>query len=332
MALSYIKAIEYYLPELINYNCPEDQMTHKIGIYSKHIAGENEFASDLACKAAEKLFESGVVKDEIDFLLYCTQSPDYFLPTTACLLQQRLGLPISCGALDFNLGCSGYVYGLSLAKGLIESGQARNVLLITSETYSKFVNPKDRTVHLLFGDGAAATLISVSDDNKSGINNFIFGTDGRGAEKLIVPAGGMRQPINEETSIEVEDKSGNIRSKNNLYMDGREVYKFAVREVPKAIEELLKKENATVEDYDYFVFHQANQYMMESLRERMEISQSKFSVQLGDCGNTVSASIPIALKRESLSGNIKSGDRIMLVGFGVGYSWSACSVVWSGLI
>lgn len=330
MVFSYIKAIECYLPELIDYNCQEDKMTHKIGIFSKHIAAENEYASDLACKAAEKLFESGIDKDEIDFLLYCTQSPDYFLPTTACLLQDRLGLSTRCGALDFNLGCSGFVYGLSLAKGLIESRQAKNVLLITSETYSKFINPKDRTVRLLFGDGAAATLISAAEDGTSGINNFIFGTDGRGAEKLIVPAGGMRQPINEETSIEVEDKSGNFRSKNNLYMDGREVYKFAIREVPKAIEELLKKENTTLEDYDYFVFHQANQYMMESLRERLEIPQSKFSVQLGDCGNTVCASIPIALKKESLAGNINRGDRIMLVGFGVGYSWSACSVVWNG--
>lgn len=332
MGLSYIKAIEYYLPEIIDYNCPEDRMTHKIGIYSKHVASENEYASDLACKAAEKLFESGINKDEINFLLYCTQSPDYFLPTTACLLQDRLGLPTRCGALDYNLGCSGFVYGLSLAKGLIESGQAGNVLLITSETYSKFINAKDRTVRLLFGDGAAATLISKSENGTSGINNFIFGTDGRGAEKLIVPAGGMRQPINDETSKEVEDKSGNIRSKNNLYMDGREVYKFAVREVPKAIGELLKKDNKTIEDYDYFVFHQANRYMMESLRERLEIPQSKFSVQLGDCGNTVSATIPIALKRESVAGNIKSGDRIMLVGFGVGYSWSACSVVWNGQV
>lgn len=330
MVLSYIKAIEYYLPESIDYNCPEDQMTHKIGIYSKHIAAKDEYASDLACKAAEKLFESGIDKNEVDFLLYCTQSPDYYLPTTACLLQDRLGLPTQCGALDFNLGCSGFVYGLSLAKGLIETGQAGNVLLITSEAYSKFINPKDRTVRLLFGDGAAATLVSKSKNGSSCINNFIFGTDGRGAEKLIVPAGGMRQPINDETSKEVEDKSGNVRSKNNLYMDGREVYKFAVREVPKAIEKLLNKENTTIQDYDYFVFHQANQYMMESLRERLEIPQSKFSVQLGDCGNTVCASIPIALKRESLSGNIKSGDRIMLVGFGVGYSWSACSLVWNG--
>lgn len=329
MTSGYIKAIEYYLPEIIDYNDSEDHMTKKIGIYSKRIAAADEYASDLACKAAEKLFESGIDKNEIDYLLYCTQSPDYYLPTTACLIQERLGLPRSCGALDFNLGCSGFVYGLSLAQGLIVSGQASNILLITSETYSKFVNPKDRTVHLLFGDAAAATLISKSETGEPYIGNFIFGTDGRGAEKLIVPAGGLRRPISAQTSIEIEDESGNIRSQNNLYMNGKEVYKFALNEVPKAIEGLLIKENRDIDDYDYFVFHQANYYMMNSLRKKLKISEEKFSVQMEDCGNTVSASIPIALKRECLSGGIKNGDRVMLVGFGVGYSWSACSIIWN---
>ncbi len=330
MANSYIKAIEYYLPEGIEYNDPQDHMTKKIGINSKHIAAANEYASDLACRAAEKLFESGIDKTEIDFILYCTQSPDYYLPTTACLIQERLGLPRSCGALDFNLGCSGFIYGLSLAKGLIASKQAKNILLITSETYSKFVNPKDRSVHLLFGDAAAATLILRTENGESYIDNFIFGTDGRGAEKLIVPAGGLRNPVSPQTSVEKEDEFGNIRSQNNLYMHGKDVYKFALREVPKAIDELLKKENRELEDYDYFVFHQANFFMMDSLRKKLKIPENKFSVQLEDCGNTVSATIPIALKRESLAGNIKKGDRIMLVGFGVGYSWSACSIVWNG--
>lgn len=326
----YIRAIDYYLPESIEYNDPEDSMTIKIGIYSKHIASENEFASDIACEAAGKLFQSGIDKNEIDFLLYCTQSPDYFLPTTACMLQERIGLSRQCGALDFNLGCSGFVYGLSLAKGLIESGQANNVLLITSETYSKFINPRDRNVHLLFGDAAAAAVISKTVTQKSFIDNFVFGTDGTGAQKLMVPAGGLRRPVNEETSIEKEDRYGNIRSKNNLYMDGREVYKFAINEVPKAIDRLLQKENRTLEDYDFFVFHQANYFMMESLRKKINIPEGKFSVQMEDCGNTVSATIPIALKREYLAGNIKDGDRIMLVGFGVGYSWAACSIVWRG--
>ncbi|HWI55034.1 MAG TPA: ketoacyl-ACP synthase III [Desulfobacteria bacterium] len=330
MTNAYIRAIEYYLPEGIEYNDPQDYMTKKIGIYSKHIAAVDEYASDMACRASEKLFESGIDRTEIDYLLYCTQSPDYYLPTTACLIQERLGLTTRCGALDFNLGCSGFVYGLSMAKGLVVSGQVNNVLLITSETYSKFVNRRDRSVNLLFGDAAAAALISKTETGESYIGSFIFGTDGRGGEKLIVQAGGLRNPASVETSVEIEDERGNFRSQNNLFMSGKEVYKFALREVPKAIDELLHKENRTLADYDYFVFHQANLFMMDSLRQRLDIPEGKFSVQMEDCGNTVSASIPIALKRDYLCGNIKKGDRIMLVGFGVGYSWSACSIVWNG--
>jgi 3-oxoacyl-[acyl-carrier-protein] synthase III len=325
---SYIKAIEYYLPDFKEYNNADDRLTKKIGIFSKHIAAKDEFASDLAIRAAMKLFDAGIDKNEVDFLLYCTQSPDYFLPTTACILQEKLGLPRSCGSLDFNLGCSGFVYGLSLAKGLIESGQATNILLITSETYSKFIHPKDKSVQPLFGDAAAATLISKTESEKSCIHSFVFGTDGRGAENLIVNAGGMRQPITAETSLEIEDESGNIRSQNNLFMNGIEIFKFAMKEVPLTLNKLLEKENSTLNDYDYFVFHQANYYMMESLRNNLKIPKDKFAVQLEDCGNTVSSTIPIALKRECLSGKINHGDRIILVGFGVGYSWSACSIIW----
>jgi len=194
---SYIKAIDYYVPEIKDENDPNDRLTAKIGIYVKNIAAENEYASDLAVAAASKLFTSGKCDpSEIDFLLYCTQSPDYYLPTTACLLQDRLGLSTSCGALDINLGCSGYIYGLSLAKGLVETGMAKNVLLITSDTYSKYINPLDRSVKLLFGDATTATLISLEDNaDSSKIGPFIFGTDGRGAEELIVPAGGLREPL-----------------------------------------------------------------------------------------------------------------------------------------
>jgi 3-oxoacyl-[acyl-carrier-protein] synthase-3 len=325
---SYIKAIEYYLPDIKEFNNAEDRLTKKIGIFSKHIAANDEFASDLGVKAAEKLFDNGIDKSDVDFILYCTQSPDYFLPTTACILQERLGLPRTSGAMDFNLGCSGFVYGLSLAKGLIESGQATNILLITSETYSKFIHPKDKSVQPLFGDAAAATLISRKESEKSCIQSFVFGTDGRGSENLIVTAGGMRQPITSNTSLEIEDELGNIRSQNNLFMNGIEIFKFAMKEVPLAVNKLLEKENTTLEDYDHFVFHQANYYMLESLRSNMKIPKDKFVVNLGDCGNTVSSTIPIALKREVLSGKIKHGDRIILVGFGVGYSWSACSIHW----
>lgn len=321
-----IQAIEYHFPKKRMLNDPTNRLTKKLGISARYIADKDETASDLAIQAAEKLFENGVCKrSEIDFLLFCTQTPDYILPTTACIIQEKLKLPTNCGALDFNLGCSGFVYGLSLAKGLIESGQAKKVLLLTADSYSKLINEHDISTSLLFGDAAAATLITESSD----VNNlgpFVFGTDGRGAKDLIVYAGGFREPMHTAASIEYEDEKGNVRSRSNLYMNGSEVFNFAMREVPKAIDELLAKENTTLDDYDYFIFHQANKYMLEALRRRINIDKNKFSIQLDDCGNTVSSTIPIALKKEMELGQIKNGDKILLVGFGVGLSWSVTSI------
>lgn len=321
-----IQAIEYHFPKKQILNDPTNKLTKKLGISSRYIVDKDETASDLAIQAAEKLFETGICnKSEIDFLLFCTQTPDYILPTTACIIQEKLKLPTNCGALDFNLGCSGFIYGLSLAKGLIESGQAKKVLLLTADTYSKLINENDISTSLLFGDAAAATLITKSSD----INNlgpFIFGTDGGGAEDLIVYAGGSREPMNAEALIEYEDEKGNRRSRSNLYMNGSGVFNFAMREVPKAIDGLLTKDNTTLNDYDYFIFHQANKYMLEALRRRIKIDKNKFSIQLDDCGNTVSSTIPIALKKEMELGNIKDGNKILLVGFGVGLSWSVTSI------
>lgn len=331
MKKGYIKGIEYYLPELIDHNDINDRSTKKIGISEKRIASSNEFASDLAFKAALKLFEKGIcTPNEVEFLLYCTQSPDYYLPTTACILQDRLNLPKSVGALDFNLGCSGYVYGLSLAKGLIETGMVSNVLLITSDTYSKYINSKDRTVRPIFGDGASATFISCQDSNIDLIGPFVFGTDGKGAENLIVPAGGLRQPQTLETSKEIEDQFGNARSANNLYMNGPEIFNFTLREIPAVIEEILYKLNKTLDDINFMVFHQANAFMLEHLRIKLNIPAEKFSAQVSTCGNTVSSSIPIAMRNELDNNKVQIGDSLLLVGFGVGYSWSACQIIYMG--
>lgn len=320
-----IKEIEYYFPENRVFNDSENRTTKKIGISSKYIAAENETALDLAIKAAEKIFENGVNrKEEIDFLLFCTQSPDYILPTSACIIQEKLGLPTSCGALDFNLGCSGFIYGLSLAKGLITSNQATNVLLLTADTYSKYIDETDLSTALLFGDGAAATLITKSDDDC--IGEFVFGTDGSGANNLIIYSGAAREPFASNGDTKFEDGRGQIRNKTDLYMNGPEVFNFAMREVPESIYSLLEKEHKTITDYDYFVFHQANQYMLNALRKRLEIDVNKFSIQMSDCGNTVSATIPIALKREIEEGKIKDGHTILLAGFGVGLSWASCSL------
>ncbi|WP_340394763.1 ketoacyl-ACP synthase III [Paenibacillus sp. FSL E2-0177] len=323
-----IKGIEYYLPEQTELNNSGDKLTDKIGINQRHIAKKDEFASDLGIAAANILFEkNNISRTDVDYLIYCTQSPEYYLPSTACILQDKLGLSTSIGALDVNLGCSGYVYGLSLAKALIQTGQAKNVLFITADTYSKFINNQDRSVKPLFGDGATATLLSES-SSIYGLQSFVFGTDGTGMNNLIVPAGGLRNPISEFNLQEEIDSFGNVRSNSNLYMNGPEIFNFSLREVPKSINELMEKEGFSIEDYDFFVFHQANQFMLEYLRKKLKIESDKFSIQVNDCGNTVSSSIPIALKRELLNGKIKKGDRVMMVGFGVGYSWAATSIVW----
>jgi 3-oxoacyl-[acyl-carrier-protein] synthase-3 len=304
-----------------------DRIAEKTGIRSRRIAAADECASDLGVAACRKLFASGVCRaDAIDFLLFCTQSPDHFLPTTACLMQERLGLPTHAGALDFNLGCSGYVYGLGLAKGLVETGQARNVLLVTAETYSKHIHPGDRSVRTLFGDAAAATLVNAGDG--AGIGPLVYGTDGRGGGNLIVPTGGMRRPRTGGTAPAQADGQGHLRSADHLFMDGPELFSFTLKAVPALVAAMLERAGATLDSVDHFVFHQANQYMLESLRRKIRIPRDKFLTGFEHCGNTVSSSIPIVLEAKAAQGLFRAGQRLMLVGFGVGYSWGAALVEW----
>jgi len=337
-AYAAIREIAYILPEhrLTNEELaslypewPAAKIEEKLGIVERHVARDAECASDLAFAAAQQLFGSGACDPRhIDFVLLCTQSPDYLLPTTACLLQHRLNIPTTAGALDINLGCSGYVYGLGLAKGLIETKQARAVLLITAETYSKFIHPGDKSVRTLFGDGAAATLICSIDSTEDMIGPFVYGTDGAGAGNLIVPTGGMRASVVPDAEV-VEDESGNYRTVNNLYMNGPEIFNFTLRVVPKAIEQVLCESGKNIDDIDLFVFHQANKYMLDYLRRKLALPAEKFVVAMTHCGNTVSSSIPIALAITKQQGKLLPGMTLMLVGFGVGYSWGATIVKWN---
>jgi 3-oxoacyl-[acyl-carrier-protein] synthase-3 len=304
-----------------------EKIEDKTGISKRHIAAEGECSSDLAIAAAQKLFASGAARaSEIDFLLFCTQSPDYFLPTTACLIQSALGIPPTAGALDFNLGCSGFVYGLGLAKGLIETGQARNVLLLTAETYSKFIHPRDRSVRTIFGDAAAATLIHADEGAEEAVGPFVYGTDGSGAKNLIVPRGGMRDRCGSSHSAQNSRAGG--RGPENLYMNGAELFSFTMKEVPASVNALLARTGTTLAEYDLFVFHQANRYMLEHLRKSMTIPEDRFYLGMEHCGNTVSSTIPIALKNAVDEGRLKPGARVMLAGFGVGYSWSTTRLIW----
>lgn len=289
----------------------------KVGIINRYWVDEKETAFDLAKKACEKLFKK-IKKEEVDYILFCTQSPEYFLPTTACVLQNHLGLRNDIGALDFNLGCSGYVYGIGMAKGLINSGQAKNVLLVTAETYSKYLHPNDRSNRAIFGDAAAATLISFSD--KEYVGEFLFGTDGSGFDKLIVKNGCSNSPFNPEAA-EVNYGSNNIYTDNHLYMNGPEVFNFTSEVIPNFTKEVLAKNKKEISDITQFIFHQANSFMLNFIRKRLKIDNDSFYINLEDGGNTVSCTIPIALKRYS-ENNEYINQEIAIVGFGVGLSWA----------
>lgn len=295
----------------------------KTGIESRHIASENETAGDLGAIAAERLLDSGLVeRSVVDFLILVTETPDYLIPPTACVMQERLGLKKSCGAFDINLGCSGFVYGLAVAKGLVDTGIARNVLLVTADTYSKHINELDKSTRTIFGDAAAATLVGVGGMQ---IGEFDLGTDGGGEGLLRIPAGGARRPRDAWTSIE-QEVEGNVRSAENLYMDGTGVFEFTIREVPESVRRLLELEDLNKKDVDLFVFHQANRYMLDFLRRVMRLDEERCYVNMADTGNTVSASIPIALKRAIEDGSLRSGMTVVLCGFGVGLSWGATTI------
>jgi 3-oxoacyl-[acyl-carrier-protein] synthase-3 len=329
-----IKDIAVYLPETVLGNdelaklypeWPAEKILEKTGINERRIAGKTQTAGDMAYEATCNLFAQGqVTAKDVDFIILCTQAPDYVLPTTACLLQDRLNISRHAGALDINLGCSGFVYGLSLAKGLIETGAARCVLLLTSDTYSKYIHPLDKSVRTLFGDAAAATAIVASESTNEAIGPFVFGTDGSGAKNLIVEAGMYREPKSCDTSIEQTDSSGNVRSRDNLYMNGAEVMAFSLKEVPKAADALLDKAGKSKEEIDFFVLHQANKFMLEALRKKLKLPVEKLPITMESCGNTVSSTIPIAMHKLLSQGRLKRGQQLMLVGFGVGYSWAAC--------
>ena len=309
--MAYIKAISYYLPEKVLSNeelveeFPEwsvEKVAKKVGVNSRHVAGENETAGDMAEKAALRLFdEYHISPKNIDFVLLCTQSSDYFLPSTACVLQSKLGIPTHAGAFDYNLGCSGCVYGIAMANSFVESGLAKNVLLLTAETYSKYLHPSDKSNRSIFGDAAAACLIS--SEGFAEIGSPVLGTDGSGADKLIMKTGAARQKS--KTGVSSVDDEGHVRYDDYLYMDGGGIFNFTLDAVP----------------VDYFVFHQANKFMLNTIRKICVLPKDKFYVNLEETGNTVSSTVLIGLKQCLEAGTIHGGMKVMIAGFGVGLSW-----------
>ena len=323
----YIKAINYALPEGVLTNeevaamFPEwtvEKIEKKLGVKQRHITAENETASDIAIQAAEELFETtGINKEEIDYLIFVTQSPDYHLPTTACVIQKRLGLSHNLTSIDVNLGCNGFVVGLSLAKAVIMAGQAKNVLLLTGETYSKYMHEKDKSNRTIFGDGASATVVST--EGMAEIGDFVVGTDGEGAENLIVKTGGARhlKPAND---LEFDD-FGNPRSSDNLYMDGPAILNYSLDFLTKLVNDVLAKNNLTMEDIDLHVYHQANIFLANLERKTLRIAPEKYWVCIENTGNTVSSTIPIALCEALRQGKLTKGMKVLSIAQGLGYTW-----------
>ncbi len=323
-----IAAIEYFLPPLQRTN--EDlaalfpqwtgaQIFAKTGIRIRHLSAEGQTAADLAVLAAEKVLSSGrVARDEIDFLIFCTQYSDYLLPATSCVLQHRLGLSRSVGTVDVNQGCSGFVYGLALASGLIEASIARNVLLLTADTYSKLIGPQDKALMSLFSDGAAATIIRAASQDRGApsLGPFVLGTDGSAAHQLMVPDGGARRPLG-------STDTGGTPPRMCIHMDGPAIFTFTLSRIPPLVKELCQKSGVMINAIDWFVFHQANRFMLEALRSQLGLPTERFVIDLEEVGNTISSSIPIAIKRLYSARDIRAPACAMLVGFGTGLSWGA---------
>lgn len=299
--------------------CTEESIYKKTKIRNRYKLPLGTLVSDFAVEAAQNFFlNSGVNKSEIDFLLFCTECPDYTAPATSCIIQHKLKLKTNVGTMDLSFGCSGYTYGLAMAKSLIESGMAKKILFITADMPTSVLSQEQQDLNFLFSDGASVSLIS---DIPQGyqIGDFVFGTDGSGESNLRVQSSAYNQPKEKEWYINPQTK--NLYS-GRMEMNGEEIVRFAIAKVPELVNTILEKYNCHIGDIDKFVFHQASYLILKVLKRKLNIPDHKFVMNLEEVGNTVSASIPIALLAEEEAGNIQKGMKILIAGFGIGYSWS----------
>jgi 3-oxoacyl-[acyl-carrier-protein] synthase-3 len=327
-----IEHIEFYLPnkqvsnsdlQKIHPSWDVEKVGEKSGVYNRHIAIDGETAYDLACGAIDKLLINNKINlSDIDGIIFCTQSPDYIMPSNAFLVHKKYNFNHRVWAFDYNLACSGYVYGISIARGMIMSGMAKKVLLINADTYSKYIHPDDRSTSVLFGDGAAVSIISNSSSSE-GIIDISLASSGEEYDSFYIPAGASRMPLSNKTKELLVDHSGNHRTAENIHMNGFAVWKFISRTVPDQINDILQKNNLVASDIKLFVFHQASKLTLDSLVKSLKIDPNKVYLNLDKVGNTVSASIPIALKFAEDDGNLSKGDLILISGFGVGLSWGS---------
>lgn len=294
-----------------------EQIFKNTGIHTRYAVDEGTLSSDFGTACGEKFFqEFPVKKEDIDFLIFCTEEPDYTAPAASCIVQHKLGLPTSIGTFDSAFGCSGYTYGLSMAKALVESGMAKNVLFITTEMPLQAISIWDDVLHLLFSDASSISFISTRIVGQK-IQNFIFGTDGSGEKSLrSISSSYKKERLNLDEIDKIHLRSG------RLEMDGEAIFRFTLREIPSHIEKIILNNKLSLEDIDLFIFHQASQVILKSLKRKLNIPDEKFFTNLADVGNTVSASIPIALVEAEKQKKIKPGMKILIAGFGIGYSWS----------
>lgn len=281
------------------------------GIRQRYVSAASQISSDMAVAVCERLFnEVGVNRNEIDFLIFCSEGFDYIAPASSCILQDRTGLPKSIGCIDLPYGCSGYIYGLGLANGLLTSGMVRKVLFVTADIPTKVIHKDDLELRSIFSDIASATLLTKDDSEQ----HYIFGTDGSGYKNLLVDHSGFRNP-------HAEDKKLEQLLCGQMKMNSTDIFLFAVRTVPKLVQELLERYSCSINEIDLFVFHQASYFMLEVIRKKIKVPKEKFFINIENVGNSVSSSIPVALKEAEEKGVLKRGMKVMLAGFGIGYSW-----------
>lgn len=301
------------------------EVVDKVGVFERRFVDENTCSSDLCYAAAEKLIEDNKInKEEIDLLIFISQTPDYRMPATSILLQHRLGLSNSCIAFDVNLGCSAFLYGLSIAFSMVQNGNIRKALVLDGETRSKVYSPKDRRSAFIFGDGGVAALIEK--DVKFGESYFSLNSDGSRADLIMIKGGGYRNMSSIETLKErVVDEYGNIRSDEQGYMNGADVFNFVIREIPRDIKKVLDFANKTTEDLDFIVFHQANSFINTYIAKKMKLNMSKIPSTIEKYGNTSSVSVPLTIVSE-LRDKLKGNKELLLSAFGVGMTWASAVV------
>lgn len=314
----------------LGYLIPENEIEktiNSIGVAERRIADDDVTASDLAYKAAMKLMEdNGIEPDSIDVLLFMSQTSDYRIPATSCILQHRLGLSKDTCCIDLSLGCSGFVFALSTAFAYASMEGVNRVLLLDGETFSKIVNKRDKVDWPLYGDGATATLIEKGNYAES---LFILNTDGSGESTVKIQGGGMRQKVTANSIIEKEREEGNIRTDLEVFMDGMDVFNFAMRVVPKSVKQICTETQTTLDDIDWLVFHQANKFMTDFFAKRLKFDMKKVPYCIQKYGNTSSTSVPLTIVSE-LKDKLKDGDRVVMCGFGAGLSWGTARVIFNG--